>query len=106
METNRPIFRGTFVRRGVEILRWATPGVVLALLPKCPMCFAAYFAIGTGLGLSLPVAAHLRWFLMSLCVASLIGLVVLRLRAWSDSRRRQQGNDRLAEPRGLPSRTQ
>lgn len=66
---------------------WALPSITLALVPKCPMCVAAYLAIGSGLGVSLTTAAHLRTALVWLCWSTL-ALLVARLvaRAWTRHR--------------------
>ena len=64
--------------RAIDLASWALPGTVLALLPKCPACFAAYTFLWTGIGLSMPVAAGLRWLLMVVCMASL-GFLVVRV---------------------------
>jgi len=71
-----------FVRRGLRSLRWFAPGAVLALLPKCPACFAAYFALATGVGMSATTAGHVRTGLAILCVGALLYLAV-RQRAGS-----------------------
>jgi hypothetical protein len=72
--------RPRFVRRCFELARWAIPGTVLALLPKCPVCIAAYIALGTGVGLSASTASHLRMGLVTVCLVSLAYLATGRLR--------------------------
>ena len=65
-------------RRTRGAAAWALPSVALALVPKCPMCVAAYLAIGGGLGVSLTTAAHLRTALVWLCWSTL-ALLAARL---------------------------
>lgn len=59
-------------RRGViGLVQWMVPVTVLALVPKCPACVAAYVLLFTGVGLSLSTAAAMRWGL----IATAIGLI-------------------------------
>jgi hypothetical protein len=69
------------LRRGGEIAGWIVPSVTLALLPKCPLCVAAYVALATGIGISLPTATYMRAMLVALCVASLVFIAARRLRS-------------------------
>ena len=70
----------TLPRRALGLARWAAPGVTLALMPKCPACFAAYIAIWTGVGLSFTAAYYLRLALIIFCTASLAYLAAAYLR--------------------------
>ena len=60
----------------------AAPVLVLALLPKCPLCIAAYIAIGTGIGISVSTAASIRYGLIAVCAATLLFVLARSIRRW------------------------
>jgi hypothetical protein len=64
-------------RRWFRLAEWTFPSAVLLLLPKCPLCIAAYVAVVTGVGISATTAALLKEVLVIVCVTSL-GYLVLR----------------------------
>lgn len=63
-------------QRSLDLTAKVVPVAILAVLPKCPACLAAYVALGTGIGLSLTAATYLRLWLIVACVASLMFFVV------------------------------
>jgi len=67
-------------RRISRTAGWLVPAAILAVLPKCPMCFVIYFAMLTGVGLSVATAAHVRAVLVVMCVASFILLAAKHIR--------------------------
>jgi hypothetical protein len=46
------------------------PGAVLLLLPKCPLCLAAWFTAATGIGVPAAAAAGVRGLMVVFCVAA------------------------------------
>jgi hypothetical protein len=54
---------------------WIAPGAMLALLPKCPACVAAYVLLWTGVGVSISAAGVIRTSLFIICIAALAVLV-------------------------------
>lgn len=50
------------------------PSAIVALLPKCPACLAAYLALGTGVGVSVSAAAWLQTVAIAMCLGSLVVL--------------------------------
>lgn len=66
-------------RRGREIAGWIIPSVTLALMPKCPVCVAAYVALVSGVGISVATALVIRTSLVVVCGVALSYLALPRL---------------------------
>jgi hypothetical protein len=67
------------LRRAREAAGWIVPGAVLALMPKCPICLAAYVALGTGFTMSCSSAHILMRGLTMLCLGTLALCLVRRV---------------------------
>ncbi|HLK06462.1 MAG TPA: hypothetical protein VKV30_00910 [Candidatus Angelobacter sp.] len=72
-------------RRGLALAKFSLPTLILALLPKCPACFAAYIAL-TGVSVSVADASTLRWTLVAICVAALVAALASSFRAMPKQR--------------------
>jgi hypothetical protein len=59
------------------------PGAMLTLLPKCPMCVAAWLTAATGLGFPAAGVAWMRGVLLVFSVAA-VAIAVFRLRFGAD----------------------
>jgi hypothetical protein len=79
---------GGLLRRGIGLVEWLAPAAMLALMPKCPMCVAAYVAIATGVGISVSTATYLRIGLIGVCIAALTYLAWRKVRSVLGSARR------------------
>jgi hypothetical protein len=82
-EGNRPT---GFLSRAWRSLQWLFPTTLLVLMPKCPLCVAAYVALFTGMGISVATA---RWIQILMLVFCLTSLAYLVFRKW------RQGQARL-----------
>jgi hypothetical protein len=71
--------RGAWLRRVQGVAGLILPGTVLALMPKCPVCLAAYVALGTGFTLSYPSAHLCMQAITALCISALAFCVASRM---------------------------
>jgi hypothetical protein len=72
------------LRRAGRGIQWLFPATLLVLMPKCPLCVAAYVALFTGVGISVSTARWIQVLMLACCLISLGYLVVRHVR-----RRRQ-----------------
>jgi hypothetical protein len=64
------------------------PGVLLLLVPKCPMCLALYISAATGIGIPFATAKYLRIGLIVGCVGALL---LFSWRRWREFREKGGG---------------
>lgn len=61
-------------------------GTLLLLMPKCPLCLAAYLTMATGVSLSAATAGHLRAGLIAVSVCVLLTLILSALGRWREAK--------------------
>ncbi|QHS63814.1 hypothetical protein [Chitinophaga agri] len=91
-----PVASG-FFHRTLRFVKPLLPAFLLAIIPKCPFCLAAYVALGTGIGLSVTSARYLHLTLLcaaviplSLFTANRLGHYVYRERLTLNLLKQQQ----------------
>jgi hypothetical protein len=70
--------------RGVQ---WIFPSALLVLMPKCPLCVAAYVAVFTGVGITVSSARWVQTLMLVICWTTLAYLAVRHW--WRRSKPRQ-----------------
>ncbi len=68
--------RTGLLRRAWRGIQWLFPTALLVLMPKCPMCVAAYIALFTGVGISVSTAQWIQILMLVFCFTSLTYLAV------------------------------
>jgi predicted transporter len=74
------------LRRVWRSTKWLFPAALLAVMPKCPICLAAYIALCTGVGVSVSTARWIQILMLVLCLCSLTYFAV-RFCRWLAKRR-------------------
>lgn len=67
----------TWLRRIRKGAGWIVPGTLLALMPKCPLCLAAYVTLCSGVTLSF-ASAHLLLRTVTALCSGMLALCVIR----------------------------
>jgi hypothetical protein len=62
--------RGRLARRLAAAAASILPGAALVMLPKCPLCIAAWLTLVTGVGVPVAAASHVRGLIVVCWVAT------------------------------------
>jgi hypothetical protein len=73
---------GPIARRLAGAATSVLPGAVLVLLPKCPLCLAAWLTLFTGIGVSEATAAQLRGLIVVFSIAAIALIAARMIRAY------------------------
>jgi len=65
------------------------PGALLLLVPKCPLCVAAWLTAGSGFTVSMQAAGYVRGIAAAVSMAAACVAVIAVVRACSSSMRRE-----------------
>ena len=65
-----------FVHRFADTAKLLCSAVAFTIIPKCPLCLAAYIALATGAGIPVTTATYLRMALVILCVVSMSYFII------------------------------
>ena len=82
--------RPTVRWRVATLVGWIVPTAMLALVPKCPLCVAAYAAALTGIGISISAATFLRASIVVVAIATLIVMGAIFLVTTCKNRRNRE----------------
>jgi len=74
------------LRRAWRRAQWLFPATLLVLMPKCPLCVAAYIALFTGVGVSVSTARWIQILMLAICLTSLAYFAVRHWRNRSKAR--------------------
>jgi hypothetical protein len=80
---NRPT---GLLRHAWRSIQWLFPAMLLVLIPKCPMCVAAYVAMFSGIGITISTARWIQILMLMFCLTSLAYLAIRHWRRRSKSR--------------------
>jgi hypothetical protein len=64
------------LRHAWHSIQWLFPATFLLLIPKCPLCVAAYVALFTGAGITVSTARWIQVLMLALCMSSLTYLIL------------------------------